>query len=161
MISSSLYPIFFKVHYRHSVLVCCYAASCSVHPLTPKQRNLQRAKVKLSYLHNDTKVAVFIPIIANCINTHTAILVHALFVMASCVKCISIDPIPLVLDDCGRRSSSKPLQLYINRAITHEFPSKPNRKAIYVMTCNPGLRLLYVFRPDNIHVLIHIWGHEE
>ena len=93
---------FFEVHYCHLVLVCCYAASCSVRPLVPKQRNLQRSIVKFPYLLDDTKVAILVPIIAYCINTHTAILVRALFVLGSCVKCISIYLVPLVLHDCGR-----------------------------------------------------------
>ena len=99
---------FFEVHYRHHVLVCCYATSCSVHPLAPKQRNLQRPIVKLPYLLDDTKVAVLIPIIAYCINTHTAILVRAIFVLGSCVKCISIYLVPLVLHYCDRWSPSQP-----------------------------------------------------
>ena len=62
----------------------------------------------------DTKVAVLISIMAYCINTHTTILVRALFILGSCVKYISIDLIPLILDDCGRWS---PLQAI---AVVHQ-----------------------------------------
>ena len=37
-----------------------------------------------------------------CFYTHTTILVRALFVLSSCVKCISIYLVPLVLHDCDR-----------------------------------------------------------
>ena len=129
----------FYVHYCHPIPVYRYAATCSVHPLASKQRNLQGAIVKLPYF---------------------LYLVRALFILGSCVKRISIDLVPLVLHDCGRWSPSKPLQLYINRTVTYEFSSQQNCKAINVMTCNPGLRLSHVFRSENIDVLIHIWRHE-
>ena len=59
----------FEVHYCHSIPVYRYTATCSVHPLASKQRNLQGAIVKLPYFLYDTKVAVLISIMAYCINT--------------------------------------------------------------------------------------------
>jgi hypothetical protein len=65
----------------------------------------------------------------------------------------------LVLHDCDWWSPSQPLKLFIHHAVTHEFSFERNSKGIYVMTCDPGLRLVRVFRPYNIHVLLHIWSH--
>jgi hypothetical protein len=89
----------------------------------------------------------------------TTILIGALFVLRSCVKCVSINFIFLVRQDCIGWTPGQLGKLFMNVLVSHKFRTQPGGKSFDVILCNPGFRLPRVLASYDLLVLHDVRSH--
>ena len=88
---------------------------------------------------------VRLPTTVCCIKADTTILVGALFILGDHVKCIPIYLVPLESQYSQRWCPGQEVQVISNSGVTHEMCLHPTAESPHVFTCNPVVKLLWVF----------------
>lgn len=99
MVRLSIQPYHQSLCHCHPTIINRYAFTSRPNPLAPKQRDLQWSIVGFPYLVDGTLIRASNPIVSQGISMNNIVMVHALSILGSSIKCTPSDLISLKCRD--------------------------------------------------------------